>query len=246
MFLENLNLDRILNIFNSTMLVIVTIILGFLVFINFESRENSEQGELIAFQENAEAEESKSDDSLAEVETNSNEINVDIKGAVKNPGVYKVNEDSIINDVIKLAGGLKSNASTKYTNLSKKVSNEMVITIYTTSQINQMSSPTTEICNAPTENISNCQNSSIVEIKPSSNENKNETNSESTNKDNKISLNSATKEELMTLTGVGEAKAESIIEYREKNNGFKTLEELMNISGIGEKAYEKIKDNIKL
>lgn len=246
MFLENLNLDRILNIFNSTMLVIVTIILGFLVFSHFESRENSEQGELIAFQENAETEESKSDDSLAEVEINSSEINVDIKGAVKNPGVYKVNEDSIINDVIKLAGGLKSNASTKYTNLSKKVSNEMVITIYTTSQINQMSSPTTEICNAPTENISNCQNSSIVEIKPSSNENKNETNSESTNKDNKISLNSATKEELMTLTGVGEAKAESIIEYREKNNGFKTLEELMNISGIGEKAYEKIKDNIKL
>ena len=50
----------------------------------------------------------------------------------------------------------------------------------------------------------------------------------------------------MSLSGIGEAKALAIIEYRTKNNGFKSLDELMNISGIGASAYAKIKDNIKL
>ena len=48
----------------------------------------------------------------------------------------------------------------------------------------------------------------------------------------------------MTLTGIGESKALSIIEYREQNNGFKTIEEIMNISGIGESSFAKIKDFI--
>ena len=59
-----------------------------------------------------------------------NKIKVDIKGAIKKAGVYEVDEGARISDLIKLAGGLKSNASTKYLNLSKKLEDEMVIIIY--------------------------------------------------------------------------------------------------------------------
>ena len=60
----------------------------------------------------------------------------------------------------------------------------------------------------------------------------------------KINLNTATKEELMTLKGIGEAKAEDIIRYRKEQGPFQTIEEVMNISGIKEAAFRKIKDDI--
>ena len=59
----------------------------------------------------------------------------------------------------------------------------------------------------------------------------------------KVNINKASKEELMTLQGIGESIAGRIISYREKNP-FKSIEELKNVSGIGEKLYEKIKDFI--
>ena len=61
-----------------------------------------------------------------------------------------------------------------------------------------------------------------------------------------ISINNASKERLMDIQGIGEVKADSIIEYREKNGGFKSIEELKNIGGIGEKTFEKLKDSISL
>ena len=60
----------------------------------------------------------------------------------------------------------------------------------------------------------------------------------------KVNINTASLEELMTLTGIGEAKAESIIRYREENGGFRKPEDLMEISGIKEGVFEKIKDDI--
>ena len=50
----------------------------------------------------------------------------------------------------------------------------------------------------------------------------------------------------MTLSGVGESKALSIIEYRNNNGGFKSIEEIKNVSGIGDAAFEKIKNNITI
>ena len=60
----------------------------------------------------------------------------------------------------------------------------------------------------------------------------------------KVNINTASAEELMTLTGIGEAKAESIIRYREENGRFQRIEDLMEISGIKEGVFEKIKDDI--
>ena len=64
--------------------------------------------------------------------------------------------------------------------------------------------------------------------------------------DGKININTAEKEELMTLTGVGEAKAQSIIAYREEHGGFQSIEELMQIEGIKEGVFNKIKEDITI
>ena len=58
-----------------------------------------------------------------------------------------------------------------------------------------------------------------------------------------VNINTATKKELMMLPGIGESKAEAIIEYR-KANKFKTIEDLKNVKGIGEKRFEKIKSDL--
>lgn len=179
-----------------------------------------------------------------EVEVVINKIKVDIKGAIKKAGVYELDEGSRISDLIKLAGGLKTNASTKYLNLSKKLEDEMVVKVYTESQINNMNITYNVVpeCKCPTEDISSCAGASVIEKDVSTNNSKPDSDIVA----DKVSINKAGKEELMTLSGIGEAKAEAIIEYRTKNNGFKTLEELMNVSGIGEAAYNKIKDSITL
>lgn len=69
---------------------------------------------------------------------------------------------------------------------------------------------------------------------------------ESSSISGKVNINTASKEVLMTLTGIGETKAKSIIDYREKNNGFKTIEEIKNINGIKDSVYNKICDKITI
>lgn len=174
-------------------------------------------------------------------------IRVDVKGAVKKAGVYELDRNSRVIDAINLAGGFKSNASTKYLNLSKKISDEMVIYVYTTNQVKNMGikEEIKEECNCPTIDTSICAGSNIIVSDKNNNTNVEENKNEAEGS-NKVSLNNASKEELMTLSGIGESKALAIIEYRSKNNGFKVLEDIMNVSGIGESLYNKIKDNITL
>ncbi len=64
--------------------------------------------------------------------------------------------------------------------------------------------------------------------------------------DGKINLNTAGEEELMSLSGIGEAKAAAIIRYRQEKGGFSSIEELMEVDGIKEGVFEKIKDQVKV
>lgn len=72
------------------------------------------------------------------------------------------------------------------------------------------------------------------------------TDSAQNQEDGKVNINTATKEELMTLTGIGEAKADMIIQYREEHGAFDSIEGLMEIPGIKEGVYNKIKSEIKV
>lgn len=196
--------------------------------------------------------ENKQVDEISFVEEENNEvidnkinykIKVDIKGAVKKSGVYELNSDSRVIDVINIAGGLKSNASTKYLNLSRKITDEMIIYVYTENQVKNMNEKEEikDTCYCPTIECIKCEGSSIVVPSEDNNVDKSENDVLG-----KISLNSASKEELLTLTGIGESKADAIIKYRNDNNGFKVIEDIMNVTGIGEALYNKIKDNITI
>lgn len=176
------------------------------------------------------------------------EFYVEIKGAVNSPGVFKVTSDNIINDVINMAGGLKNNAYTKNINLSKTVSKEMVVYVFTNYEYSLLNTKeeTTE-CNCPKQDISTCTNKGASVI--TSDENKPEelpnSNSETEN-NNKININIASKETLTSLSGIGDAKAQKIIDYRNENGLFKSIEDLKNVSGISEKLFEQIKEFITI
>jgi competence protein ComEA len=183
-------------------------------------------------------------------------VKVDIKGYVKKPGVYEIEEGSIVNDLIALAGGLKTNGTTENLNLSKKLVDETVIVVSSKSALKKATAQNTSSDTTATSTTTTTNQSSTIatdsiylvtdDNTTTSSSNSTTSTSDSTqNTTSKVSLNTATKEELMTLSGIGEAKALSIIEYREKQK-FTSIEEIKNVSGIGDALYEKIKDNITI
>lgn len=170
---------------------------------------------------------------------------VEIKGAVKKPGVYKVNNDNIINDVVNMAGGFNKKAYTKNINLSRKVSPELVIYVFTETEYKKANTKVVQnICDCSTYDISNCTNNSVSEIVSSNKDTSFSDDNEDDTKGKLININSALKEELMTLSGIGEAKANDIIEHRNTKGQFKNIEDIKNVSGIGDSLFEKIKNNI--
>ena len=217
-------------------IVLIVFVLLLFVFIKDDSTE-----EVILEENNLELKEENIE------EVNNIKIKVDIKGAVKNPGVYEVDENSRVSDVINISGGLTSEADTSVINLSKNVIDEMVIIIYTKDEINEMKEGSTSIKYIEKECVCpKLENDACIEDKIDNIPN-NENNSNDKNEANgKVSLNKATLDELMTLDGIGEKKAQAIIDYRNKNNGFKTIEELLEVDGIGSTTYEKIKDRLTL
>ena len=181
----------------------------------------------------------KKEDNIIPV--NNKSVFVDIKGAVVTPGVYELEENKRVIDVIKLAGGLKENASTINLNLSKIVEDEMYIIVYSKEEVEcylNKNENSKEIVCASLECIChNTNNDACIN-------NDNNINEIKTN--NKISINNATKEQLMTLNGIGESKADAIIKYRQENGKFNNLEDIKNVSGISDNTYEKIKEDISL
>ena len=122
---------------------------------------------------------------------------------------------------------LQNDAYTSNINLSQKLYSEMVIYVYNNSEVakNDVLSCDT-ICKPNIIEVNNCVSSNNSESKL------------------KININTATLEDLNGISGIGESKAKSIIEYRNSNGLFRTIEDIKNVSGIGDSLFEKIKNNI--
>lgn len=160
-------------------------------------------------------------------EDTKNIIYIHLCGAVVREGIYKVAENTRLFQVIELAGGLSEDAAGAYVNQAVAVQDGQRIYIPNMTEVEELTLDY-GVLSATTQNASENQVGLLSELS------------------NQVNINTATIEELMTLTGIGESKAKSIIEYREQNNGFQSLEELMNISGIKESSYNKIVDRITI
>ena len=170
--------------------------------------------------------------------TTNTKIMVDIKGEVVYPGIYTLDDNQRVIDVINMAGGITKNADTSVLNLSKKLKDEMVIIVYSYYEVKNFSyvkEVEKKVQTGCSKGINDVENDACIEDDSSSEE-----------ESSIISINTATKEELMTLTGIGEKKAEDIIKYREENGEFTSIEDIKNVKGIGDSLFEKIKDYITL
>lgn len=168
------------------------------------------------------------DESIVETDTIKKEnaaIVVHVCGAVVSPGVYMLDGGSRVYEAIDAAGGFSEDAAKDYLNQADMVPDGSRLYVPSIAEITEdvehaaNTLPETYGVKAP-DNIANSSNST------------------------KVNLNTATKEELMSLRGVGESKANAIIEYRTSVGPFRTIEDVMNITGIKEGMFNKIKDNI--
>ncbi len=167
-------------------------------------------------------------------------ITVDIKGEVKSPGVYKIEEGKRVVDAINASGGLTKKAVTKYINLSKVLKDEDVIIINNISELEKIEDKK----NIEEIKINNKSNISVKESDVITNDNSDIVKESDSNKNTIVNINTCTLEELLSINGIGESKAKSIIEYRENVGLFTSKEDIMKVSGIGKSLYDKIKDYI--
>ncbi|MBE6071325.1 MAG: ComEA family DNA-binding protein [Clostridium butyricum] len=202
---------------------ILLIILGVTYYKNgyTELRKNNDEDIFVEQNEEINIETEKNniynlDESNIELKDKS--IVVEIKGEVNSPDVYILKDESIVKDVIDLAGGVTEEADLSNINRAKKLQNHELIYIRNKNEVSE-------------ENIINVFGNAIDGVSDNS---------------NLINLNSATIEDLKSLNGIGDAKAAGIVEYREKNGGFSSIDQIKEVDGIGEKMFEKIKDKIEI
>lgn len=141
----------------------------------------------------------------------SNALFIEVKGAVKKPGVYKLENGDRVLAAIELAGGYLPESDSNTINHAQKVEDEMIIYVPLIG-----------------EEIENVTNSS----------------STGSSGDQLVNINKADLQGLTSLPGIGPAKAEAIISYREESGGFTSIQDLMEVTGIGQKTYEKLETYI--
>lgn len=159
---------------------------------------------------------------------NQNELYVYICGAVMKPDVYKVNEGTRLVEVVQLAGGLTIDAAEEYVNLAAPVQDGQKVYIPTKEEVKDMKTEgsSSNLDLIGDDLLSNSIKDNQVNTNP------------------KVNINTASEEELMSLPGIGKAKAASIIAYRQEHGTFKNIEEIMNIRGIKNSVFSKISDKI--
>ena len=147
-------------------------------------------------------------------------ICVFVCGAVADEGVYELPENSRIIDAVEAAGGYSEDADRAYVNQAEYVYDTQRIEIPTIEEALELRQIERAGAGEGTSPAGEGQ------------------------EDGLININTADAGELMKIPGIGESKAERIIEYRQLHGRFGSTEELMNVSGIGSGIYENMKDHI--
>ncbi len=156
-------------------------------------------------------------DSEVEYETEESvkaDIYVYVCGQVQNPGVYILPEGSRIFDAFALAGGLTAEAAIDYWNQARVLKDGEMLYVPTAEEVVNS--------NFETQNILQTQ----------------------TSDKSKVNINTASKEELMTIPGIGETRAQAILNYRQEHGPFTSIEDLKNVEGIKDGVFSKMKDYI--
>lgn len=149
-------------------------------------------------------------------------VYVHVCGQVVSPGVYQLLKGSRVYEAIALAGGCTEQGALDCLNMAQEVADGMKIQV-----------PDQEMARR------------ILEEQPAgTGQNQLSGLGQGQSVQTLVNINTASKEQLMTLSGIGESRAEDIIQYREEYGGFQKIEDIMKVSGIKEAAFQKIKDSI--
>lgn len=166
---------------------------------------------------------SQSDDHEIEVQKLDEGVYIDVKGAVRRPGVYRMHSDDRVLDAVMEAGGFTDFAAHEGINLASKLSDEMVVYV-------------------PYE----------VEVEGESGDHKGGNHPEKVweaaeeEEDGLVCLNGSDQAAFETLPGIGPAKAAAILQYRDNNGPFSSEEELIHVPGIGDKTFDTLRPLIKI
>ena len=159
-------------------------------------------------------------------------VYIHVCGLVCTPGVYGLPAGSRVYEAIEAAGGFSEAAVPDYLNLAQVLEDGMKIQVPDREQAEEWKA---QGLNQPGVSAGGMPAGVLVSGSAGNGNGGSKA---------RINLNTASREELMTLRGIGASRADDIIHYRQEFGGFKSIEDIMNVSGIKDAAFEKIKDSI--
>ena len=215
----------------TTFYIFIIAIVAIAIYFSFIKKEDYLESNYNLNTLNLDEENSNIQDKILDKKSNdsNDKIVIYITGAIKNEGVFELQENSRIADSIEKAGGLTEEANINNINLAYVLQDGMKVYIPKKGEDTNEINDNTNIYVSREESVT--KNSEKI--------------ANNSNKD-KININTATQIELETLPGIGKSTALKIIDYRSKNGKFSCIEDIKKVSGIGDSKYSKIKDLIKV
>ena len=168
--------------------------------------------EVTEAEEEASPEEPSEEAEAPEAEPAPSLIKVFVCGQVAREGVYELPEGSRVCDAVEAAGGFTAEADETYVNQADFVSDAQKLYIPAKSEVREMEEKAASSQEDPAGG-----------------------------NDGLVNINTADLAALMTLPGIGQTKAQSILDYRQQNGPFEKAEDLMQVSGIGQASFDKLK-----
>lgn len=200
-----------------------------------EDQSETEEGqtETDGEQSETDGEQSEADEESDEDETGEGDSNVDsvegtisvyVCGAVVSEGVYELEDGSRIYEALEAAGGVTEEAMESYLNLAEALADGQKVYVPTVVEVEEGYSQASVSTSSGTSTTSDG----------------------GTDGTGKVNINTASLDVLMTLSGIGESKAQAIIDYRTSQGEFQAPEDILNVTGIKEGVYSAIADDIEV